>query len=179
MGQLILPDFGQTMHCGHFQCLHSAAEALIEAAEPSDFVAQMLYSQAAVQRLVFLPAPDADSYRKMTHWAHDVFCAHAVDCDMIGQVAACCKQLCIPSGEVENAFDALDCLPAYARFRLWNYVCQVLPTRVVAQALETSRYRPVVAVPVVKSRGRLFAPDMALQFCLAHDKLQMANFVVV
>ncbi len=64
IGQLKSPDFEQTMYCGHSQCLHSAAKALIEAAEPSNFVAQMLYSQAAVQRLVSLPAPDADSYVK-------------------------------------------------------------------------------------------------------------------
>ena len=62
IGQLKSPDFEQTVYCGHSQCLHSAAKALIEAAEPSNFVAQMLCLQAAVQRLVSLPAPDAYSY---------------------------------------------------------------------------------------------------------------------
>jgi len=62
IGQLKSPDFEQTVYCGHSQCLHSAAKALIEAAEPSNFVAQTSYWQAAVQRLVFLPAPDADSH---------------------------------------------------------------------------------------------------------------------
>ena len=124
IGQLISPDLGQTMHCGHSQCLHSAAKAPIEAAEPSNFVAQMLCSQAAVQRLVSLPAPGADSYVRNE--------AHAVSFNLIGRAATCCKQLCIPSGEVENAFDALGCLPAYAHFQLWKYVCQVLPMRALA-----------------------------------------------
>ncbi len=73
IGQLISPDFGQTMHCDHSQLLHSAAKALFEAAEPLNFVAQMLCLQAAVQRLVSLPAPDADSNVK-----NELFCAHAV-----------------------------------------------------------------------------------------------------
>jgi hypothetical protein len=82
-------------------------------------------------------------------WGHELFCAHAVNFDLICQAAACCKQLCIPSGEVENAFDALGCLPAYAHFRLWNYVRQALPTCALFRARETSRLCPVVAAPVV------------------------------